>query len=188
MNRDREFVYTHKNITVRKRQNNDYESFVLGYDKQMPSQRKYDKGHRDMSFVTRDWYYERLKLWDSLAETDVAYLFGIFKHSDGKMVGYCDLATQNRENYQIGVIGYTIFNSHWKNVYAKEAIEAMTDIGFSHLGYRYLEAHIHLDNHASNHTILSAGFKYEGTREKYSQEEEKWIDHEVYTLYNPKNN
>jgi len=186
MNKLQDYTYKNKTIEIRARKIDDYEIFLEAYNNLDVSQRKYDKGYEDMSFATKDWYKAKLKLWESLAVRDVAYLFGIFRLSDGKMVGYCDLATQYREDYQIGMVGYAVFNPYWEKGYAKEAVEAMSYIGFNKLGYHRLEAHINLDNDISKKVVLSSGFKFEGIREKYIKENDGWIDHEIYTLINSK--
>jgi ribosomal-protein-alanine N-acetyltransferase len=186
MSKLQDYTYKNKSIEVRTRTIEDYKIFLEAYNSLAPSQRKYDKGFEDMTFATKDWFEAKVKLWDSLAARDVAYLFGIFRLSDGKMVGYCDLATQYREDYQIGMVGYAVFNPYWENGYAKEAVETMIHIGFNLLGYHRLEAHINLDNEISKKVVLSSGFKFEGIREKYIRENDVWTDHEVYILINPK--
>ena len=186
MSKLQDYAYETENIIIRARRLEDYKTFIDAYVSQEPSLRKYDKGFQDMRFATKKWYKEKLKLWDSLASKDVAYLFGVFRKNDGKIVGYCDLATQYREDYQIGMVGYAIFNPFWNSGYAKEAVEAMIHIGFNLLGYHRLEAHINLDNDISKKVVLSSGFKFEGIREKYIREDDVWTDHEVYILINPK--
>ena len=65
-------------------------------------------------------------------------------------------------DYQIGMVGYAVFNPYWEKGYAKEAVEAMSYIGFNKLGYHRLEAHINIDNDISKKVVLSSGFKFEG--------------------------
>lgn len=186
MNKLQNYKFRNQNVEIRARKVEDYQVYVAGYNMQKPSQRKYDQGYTDMSFATKDWYIEKLKEWELLAQSDVVYLFGIFRISDGCMVGYCDLTTFHREDYQIGMVGYVIFNPYWNNGYAKEAVAAMIYLGFNELGYHRLEAHINLDNDISKKVVQSSGFRFESIREKYCIENEVWNDFEVYTITNPK--
>ncbi len=188
MSKLKDYTCRNKNIEIRARKLEDYDMYVKSYLEQQPSQRKYDQGYKSMNFATKEWYSAKLDEWDALADSDVAYLFGIFRISDGAMVGYCDLATQYREDYQIGMVGYAIFNQYWNGGYAKEAVEAMIHIGFNKLDYHRLEAHINLDNEISKKVVVSSGFKFEGIREKYIRENDLWTDHEVYTLIKLKDN
>lgn len=68
---------------------------------------------------------------------------------NGASVGYCDITTHMREDFQYARIGYTIFNQFWQQGYAKEAIHAIVQIGFEDLNFHRLEVHINKDNDIS---------------------------------------
>lgn len=98
----------------------------------------------------------------------------------GRMIGYGDITTMVRQEFQVAHIGYTLMNTEWGKGYAQELIEAMESIGFEELGFHRLEAHINLDNFRSKRAIEKSGWVFENIREKFILEGGTWTDNEIW--------
>jgi RimJ/RimL family protein N-acetyltransferase len=115
-----------------------------------------------------------------LAEGDEAYVFGIFRKSDYKHVGKVEFCTIMRDEFQWGLLGYTIHNQYWRKGYGKEAVKDGLDMAFKYLGFHRIEAHINVDNIPSIRLAESIGLTYECTRRKFIYEFENWTDNLIY--------
>ena len=92
-------------------------------------------------------------------------------------MGYCDITTQQRENFQWGRIGCTVLNPYWGRGYGTECARALV----SHR----LEAHVNPDNPASQRVLAKAGFTREGVRKAFIFENGVWTDNLIYTIIAP---
>ncbi len=162
----------------------DYKVWLRGFKEQNESQSPYDEGWFDTAFITEEWYAKKLKEREELGKKDSTYMLNIFRKEDRASIGYCDITTHMREDFQYARVGYTIHNQFWNKGYGKESIKALVSIGFEDLNFHRLEAHINLDNIVSKKVILSAGFQFEGIREKFILEDNEWIDNEIYYIIN----
>lgn len=162
----------------------DYKIWLEGFKEQKESQSPHDEGWFDTIFITEEWYVDKLKEREELGKKDYTYMLNIFRKEDGASIGYCDITTHMREDFQYARVGYTIHNQFWNQGYGKETIKALVSIGFEDLKFHRLEAHINIDNIPSKKVILSAGFKFEGIREKFILEDDVWTDNEIYYILN----
>lgn len=160
----------------------DFSCWLKGYQEQKESMSKYDEGYFDTSFLTKEWYMEKLAERIRLAEEDKCYLFNIFRLEDGVSVGNCDITTHMRDCFQYARVGYTIHNQYWGLGYATEALKALINIGFEDLGFHRLEAHINLDNWSSKRVAQKVGMQFEGVRIGFILEDGIWTDNEIFYI------
>ena len=66
-------------LIIRPFQKEDYESWLDGFNKRLPSQYKYDDGYHDMSSSTKEWFTEWIRGFDEAARRDEMYVLGIFQ-------------------------------------------------------------------------------------------------------------
>ncbi len=170
--------------TIRFLEDGDYAQFVAGYQGSLPSKNRFDDGQIDTSYMTRGWYSKLLSRRQAEAENDYCYLLNIFSNEDGRSIGYCDITTLFREDFQFAKIGYTIFNNYWNRGFATETVGALTKIGFNILKFHRLEAHINLDNPASKAVVRKNGYLFEGIRRGFILEDGVWTDNEIYYKLN----
>ena len=104
--------------------------------------------------------------------------FAVCRRDDGAMVGTCtlyDIDTQCR----CAEVGYALLPSAWGRGYANEAVTALLDWGFEHLGLNRVGADIDPRNAASARALERLGFTREGhLRERWIVGEEvsdSWI-------------
>ncbi|MGI5898304.1 MAG: GNAT family N-acetyltransferase [Christensenellales bacterium] len=183
MNFESIFAKSHS-IVVRPALADDYEAFVAGFRCCGPSKNRFDDGGFDASFMREDWYLKLLKRRRKEADRDYSYMLNIFRKQDGVSLGYCDITTLFREDFQFAKIGYTIHNPYWGNGYATECALALMKIGFDDLHFHRLEAHVSADNPASKRVLLKAGFQFECTRKNFILEDGVWTDQEIYFANN----
>ena len=69
--------------------------------------------------------------------------------------------------------------------YGTECARALVSLGFRELGFHRLEAHVNLDNPASQRVLTKAGFVREGIRKAFIFENGVWTDNLIYTIIAP---
>jgi len=78
--------------------------------------------------------------------------------------------------------GYWIGVPFWGRGYASEALVALIDFGFNHLGLNRIHASHLTRNPASGRVMVKAGMKYEGRRRQHFLKWEKFEDVELYGI------
>ncbi|MFD1017954.1 GNAT family N-acetyltransferase [Thalassobacillus hwangdonensis] len=158
----------------------DYSSWLDGFNQRQPSQHRHDSGRMDMEECTKQWFDSLVENHQQLAADDTAYVFAVFRKSDGNHIGMVDFSTLARNDFQWGRLGYTIHNQHWQRGYGKEAVDAALKISFSDLEYHRIEAHINTDNPASVRLAESIGMEFECVRKGFIHEFGSWTDNLIY--------
>lgn len=172
-------------LILRPLRREDYSAFVAGYAACGPARNRFDEGSFDTSFLTEDWYERLLSRREQEAAADYSYLFHLFRREDGLAVGYGDVTTLFREDFQFAKIGYTIHNPWWGRGYGSQCAKLLTQLGFETLNFHRLEAHVNLDNPASKAVLKKAGYRLEGVRKGFILEDGMWTDNEVYYQNHP---
>ena len=95
------------------------------------------------------------------------------------------LARRQREAFQWGRIGCTVLNPYWGRGYGTECARALVSLGFRELGFHRLEAHVNLDNPASQRVLTKAGFVRESIRKAFIFAHGVWTDNLIYTIIAP---
>ncbi len=167
-------------ISIRALTAADYDAFITGYKNQLSRQNEFDEGRIDTSFMSREWYGNLLGRRSQWAQDDVSYMLNIFRVSDGASVGFCDITTHMREEFQYARIGYTIFNQYWQSGYAKHMIRLLIAIGFEQLNFQRLEAYIDPKNELSKRVAMHGGMQLESTRKEFEYIDGVWRDRDVY--------
>ncbi|WP_342512405.1 GNAT family N-acetyltransferase [Sporosarcina sp. FSL K6-1522] len=170
-------------LVIRPLQNKDYELWLEGCRNRFPSQYKYDDDKMDLNGWTQKKFNDDVvtKL-QGLADRDEAYVFGIFRKSDQKHVGKVEFSTIMRDEFQWGLLGYTIHNQYWRNGYGKEAVKGALNIAFQNLHFHRIEAHINVDNKPSIKLAESVGMEFECIRKGFIFEFGEWTDNLVYYM------
>jgi [ribosomal protein S5]-alanine N-acetyltransferase len=169
-------------LIVRPLVKEDYENWLSAFEQRSPSEHRHDQGKIDMSECTEEWFSQLVDKHQALALDDIAYVFGIFRKEDGVHLGSVDFSTLYRMNFHWARIGYSIHNQYWRNGFAKEAVKLAIQIGFKHLDYHRIEAHINLDNAPSFKLAESVGMEYECTRKGFIYEFGEWTDNLIYYI------
>lgn len=175
-----QFISETDRLVIRPLNNSDYENWLLAFENRYPSQNRHDIGKIDMSECTREWFYNLVEKHQSLALTDTAYIFSVFRKEDGAQIGMIDFSTLAREDFQWGRLGYTLHNQYWNNGYGREAVKEALEMACKQLKFHRIEAHINLDNPSSVKLAESVGMEFECIRKGFIYENEAWTDHLIY--------
>ena len=170
-------------LTIRPVCVSDYDLFISGFSNCGDAKNRFDEQF-DTEHMTVEWFEALIERREAEAAKDYAYKFHIFNKLEGHSVGYCNIYPHYREDFQYAHIGYALHNNYWGLGYATECIGALIKIGFEELNLHRLEAHVNLDNPASKHALLKAGFAYEGIRKAFILEDGVWTDNEIYYINN----
>ena len=92
-------------LMIRSFQNDDYESWLDGFHKRLPSQYKYDDGYQVIASSTKEWFTEWIRGFDEAAHRDEMYVLGIFRKEDGANIGKLELIKILRMDYQWAMMG-----------------------------------------------------------------------------------
>lgn len=132
---------------------------------------------------TREAFREVLRRDRVLRRMDRTYNFSVIRKSDGRRIGTMNIAIMWRWNFQVGSLGYEIFEvADRRRGYATEAVRALCRMAFTTLKLHRLEAQTETGNDASRAFLDSLGFSHEGTARRMMFIDGKWVDLEIYSL------
>lgn len=97
----------------------------------------------------------------ALTATGTARQLVVERRRDGKVIGTVLLFKHDAGSARLE-IGYVIGSAHWRQGYAREALQAVCAQAFGPLGIRRIEAEVNPANTASDALLQSLGFVLEG--------------------------
>jgi len=171
-------------LVVRPMRDTDFETILKGLKDQAPRQNRHEEETELTDIFTEDFCKETADKLEQYAKNDRCYEFRVFKKEDGSYVGGVIVKTIKRGGFQWAEVGYWLLNQHWGKGYGSEMVKVMNDIAFKELGFHRLEAHVNLDNIASQKTAEAAGMKFECIRQGFIFEDDEWTDNMVYFINN----
>src|SRR6185312_7043843 len=137
----------------------------------------------------RFWDWPAFKDRETVAEVIAAQLedmkdgnalyWAVSLTPEGTAIGSCDLSDIDRHHAR-AEIGFLFNRSHWRNGYAREAMDAAMQYGFDDLNLRRLWARFHIGNMASQRLLERLGFSREGTLRGHIVREGLRRDCEIY--------
>lgn len=172
-------------LIVRPMRKDDFLIVKESLNGQSVQKNKYDEEEIEFANNYTEEVFERhLKSSREYSANDNAYIFKVFKKSDGKYIGGILLKPILRKNFQWSEIGYWLLNQYWGNGYGSELIKAGIDIAFKELGFHRVEAQINLDNIASQRAAEKAEMELECIRKGFIYEFGEWTDNMIYIINN----
>ncbi|MBU3203582.1 GNAT family N-acetyltransferase [Clostridium algidicarnis] len=172
-------------LVVRPMKEDDFKTIMDSLKGQGTQKNKYDEEELELTDVfTEAFCKETADNLVQYAKNDKAYEFRVFKKDDGSYIGGVIIKTIKRRNFQWAEVGYWLLNQHWNKGYGSEMVKVMIDIAFNELCFHRLEAHINLDNIASQKTAEGAGMKFECIRKGFIFESDVWTDNMIYVINN----
>jgi [ribosomal protein S5]-alanine N-acetyltransferase len=111
--------------------------------------------------------------------------FWIFKKEDpDKIIGTVSFSNIQPYIYSSCNIGYKFDKNHQHQGFAFEALIKIIEIIFMEYKLHRINAYIMPNNHSSKRLIERVGFTFEGIARKNISIQDRWEDHEVYSLLN----
>lgn len=174
-------------LVIRPMIEEDFETIKYSLKGQRAQQNKYDDEELELADIfTEDFCKKTADTLLEYAKSDTAYEFRAFKKEDGSYIGGAIIKTIKRRNFQWAEVGYWLLNQHWGKGYGSEMVKAIIDIAFNELCFHRIEAHVNLDNIASQKTAEAAGMKFECIRKAFIFEFDAWTDNMIYVINNTK--
>jgi ribosomal-protein-alanine N-acetyltransferase len=127
------------------------------------------------AFTNRVYWAQR-----SITNGSAMPLF-LIRRDDETLLGAITLDNIRRGPAQAGTLGYWIGESHARQGYMREAIEAMVHHAFHRLDLSRIEAACLPENTPSRGLLEKCGFKYEGVAQSYLQIGGRWRTHVLYS-------
>jgi [ribosomal protein S5]-alanine N-acetyltransferase len=110
-----------------------------------------------------------LKRMDTMAESGESRQLVIVRNADAAVLGTVLLFRYEEGSARLE-IGYVLGRAHWRQGYAREALEAVLAYAFGDMAIRRIEAQVNTANAASNALLLALGFQHEGLLRQ------RWVD------------
>ncbi len=104
----------------------------------------------------------------------------LIRREDDRLLGAITLDNVRRGPSQSGTLGYWIGETHARQGYMREAIQAVAHYAFDRLDISRIEAACLPSNAASRGLLEKCGFKYEGVAQSYLQIDGRWRTHVLY--------
>jgi ribosomal-protein-alanine N-acetyltransferase len=125
--------------------------------------------------------YERAnaEAWIALCEQ------GAMPHSfaieiDGQVAGGIGLHAFEDVHRNTAELGYWLGAAYWGRGYATEAVRAIVQHGFDHVGFERIQASVFEWNEASSRVLVKAGFDYEGRMRRHCLKDGRFGDVLLY--------
>ena len=107
--------------------------------------------------------------------------WAITSKEDDKLIGTIGYHVIYKEHHR-AEIGYMLHPAQWGKGIMSEAIAAVLDFGFNHIGLHSIEARINPINKASSKILLKHAFEKEGYFKQSFFYQGTYIDSEIYSL------
>lgn len=130
--------------------------------------------------LTRSVYKAKLARFKKMASNDDAYPFYIFRNTDQRLIGACNLTHVERNVSQSTKLGYWVGEKYTRQGFARAAVKASLRFCFEELRLHRVEAGVQSGNTASIRVLKAAGFQPEGVARGYLKIDGQWRDHEIF--------
>ena len=128
-------------------------------------------------------YYEMVRILNHEAGNGRSFSFAIWHGNN--LIGQISLGGVIYGAMRGGHIGYWIDREYAGRGYTTEAVNLMTEYGFSVLALHRIEINLRPENAASRRVAEKAGYVFEGERSRYLHIDGDWRDHLSFVKENP---
>lgn len=170
-----------RRLVIRPLEAKDYAAWKDANLRMSKPQNIWDLGPRSPDALKKSDYRRILRDQAEKRKRDYFYHLAVFNKS-GQLIGGVSLMEVSRAISQTCFLGYRIFNGHWGRGYAKEAVQAIIDIGFRDLKLHRIEAGIEPNNRRSLNLAKSLKMRREGIKKRALFLRNTWVDLVMYTL------
>lgn len=135
----------------------------------------------DENHLTRPSYRARLSRFKKMVSGETGYPFHVFRETDSKIVGACNITHIERGISQSAKLGYWVGEQYSRQGYARASVRAACRFCFDELGLHRIEAAVRPDNTPSILLLEAQGFAREGIARDYLKINAQWHDHVIYS-------
>ena len=130
----------------------------------------------------RPTFYEMVQTLHREARAGRSYSFLIWHGKN--LVGQITMGGVTYGALRGAHIGYWIDRNFANRGFTTQAVELLTEYGFSQLGLHRIEINVRPENGASCRVAEKAGFEFEGYRKAYLHIDGAWRDHKCFVKNN----
>ncbi len=130
--------------------------------------------------LTEKAYLTRLKRFKKRVSADEAYPFHVFRATDNRLVGACNLTNVQRSVAQCANIGYWVGERYARQGFARASVRAACKFAFEGLALHRVEAAVRSENAPSKALLEALGFQFEGIGRQYLKIDGAWRNHDLY--------
>lgn len=135
--------------------------------------------------LTRSSFKRRVRRYGEDRLAAAGYAFLVFRESDGRLVGGCNLSNVRRGVAQMASLGYWVGEPFRRRGMISAAVNAVTMFAFDELRLHRIEAACLPDNLPSQKLLEGLGFIHEGLARGYLKINGQWHDHVTYAKLAP---
>ncbi len=130
--------------------------------------------------LTRAAYKARLSALKKMTANDTGYPFHMFRASDERLIGACNVLEVRRHVAQTAQIGYWLGEEYSGQGFARAGVRAVTRFCFDTLGLHRVEAAVQPENKRSVRLLEALGFQQEGLARGTLKINGVWQDHLIF--------
>ncbi len=134
----------------------------------------------DPNHLNRNSYKTRLGALKRMAQDGRGQAFHIFRDSDNRLIGACNITQVQGHPAHSADLGYWIGQNYSRQGYARAAVRAAIRFCFDELGLHRIQAAVQPSNTPSVNLLEAVGFTREGTARGYLKINGQWRDHDIY--------
>ncbi|MCR6106461.1 GNAT family N-acetyltransferase [Salipaludibacillus agaradhaerens] len=132
-------------------------------------------------FKSLDDAFEEISWYQTLLNKKTGIRWGITLKEKGIIIGSCGFHNIVSQHFRTE-IGFELSKEMWGKGIAFEAVEAITNYGFTHMSFQRIEALIEPPNLSSQRLVEKLGFMREGLLRNYEFTCGKFCDLYMYSL------
>ncbi|MCG8356359.1 MAG: GNAT family N-acetyltransferase [Kiloniellales bacterium] len=132
--------------------------------------------------LTRGSFRRRVRAYNQEMRQGSGFSFLVFRKQDDMLMGGATLSNIRRGVAQTASLGYWIGERYARQGYMTEALSAVLDFGFDHLGMHRVEAACLPHNEASRTLLMKLGFVEEGYARQFLRINGSWQDHLLFAI------
>lgn len=164
-----------KKVTLKILDKDDYEAWKSAYQTQLTPKNKWDRAHRNQE-VSKKKFNQLLLAQNKSRKLEKNYEYAVFRKDTKELIGFVMAMDVTRGLTHSAYLGYTLFNRHWGQGFATEALRAFFKIAFTDLTLHRLQAGIEPHNKRSMRVAKSLGMRREGISKKIVYLRNEWQD------------
>ncbi|MGZ3787152.1 MAG: GNAT family N-acetyltransferase [Bacteriovorax sp.] len=170
------YRHSSKRLVIRPLQASDYAAWKDAYSTMHPQKNKWDSKNKDQKELTKKKFNEILRENDRSRKSEEYIDFAVFRKDTKELIGFVGIMNVIRSVTQSAFLGYRLFNRHWGEGFAEEAIHGVFQIAFKEIKIHRLTAGIEPDNKRSIRLAKKLGMRKEGLLKKVVFLRSDWRD------------
>lgn len=164
-----------KRVTLKILGKEDYEAWKQAHETQLDPKNKWDRAHRNQE-VSKKKFNELLVEQKKKRKSEKNYEYAIFRNDTNELIGFVMAMDVVRGLTHSAYLGYILFNRHWGQGFATEAIRVFFKIAFTDLKLHRLQAGIEPNNKKSMKVVKALNMRREGVAKRIVFLRNEWQD------------